>query len=421
LTRSDGADRTPHKWQFKSRFRRGAFGWRSHPAIERVDQAVAEIRKVARTDRALAAEGAVSFLERVSGALERVDSSSGAIGGAVNDAIAELAPLIGGAGASAKAHAKWLERLWVAYVADEIPYIELLGDYWGDLCPSAEVASAWAERLLPDAREALAPRDVYRHMPLQPVSACLSALYRAGRYDDVVRLGSPGIIWHWQRWVVKALVAQGRKAEAIAYAERCRDPHGGNGHIDAACEEILLSSGSAEEAYRRYALTATGGQTYVARFRAVQKKYPSKPAGQILADLVATTPGSEGKWFAAAKSAGLYDEALALAARSPADPKTLARAARDMAEKRPAFAVEAGLLALRWLVEGYGYEITGADVLAAYSNTLKAAKRAGTAAETRARIGEIVGGEKKGGFVTQVLAAYGGVWDRIVDPTMPEK
>lgn len=421
MTRSDGADSAPHKWQFKSRFRRGAFGWRSHPAIERVDEAVAEIRKVARRDPSLAAEGAVSFLERVSGALEHVDSSSGAIGGAVNDAIAALAPLIGGAGASEAAHAKWLERLWDAYVADRIPYIELLGDHWGELCPSAEVASAWADRLLPDAREALAPREAYRYMPLQPVSACLSALYRAGRYDDVVRLGSPGIIWHWQRWVVKALVAQGRKADAIAYAERCRDPHGGNGHIDAACEEILRSSGFAEEAYRRYALTATGGRTYLARFRAVQKKYPDKPAAQILADLVATTPGHEGKWFAAAKSAGLYDEALALAATSPCDPKTLTRAARGMVDKRPAFAVEAGLSALHWLVEGYGYEITGADVVAAYSNTLKAAKRSGTTAETRARMAEIVGREKKGGFVGQVLAAYGGVWDRIVDPTVPEK
>jgi hypothetical protein len=34
--------------------------------------------------------------------------------------------------------------------------------------------------------------------------------------------------------------------------------------------------------------------------------------GAILADLVETTPGEEGKWFAAAKDAGLYEEALAL-------------------------------------------------------------------------------------------------------------
>jgi hypothetical protein len=96
---------------------------------------------------------------------------------------------------------------------------------------------------------------------------------------------------------------------------------------------------------------------------------------------VKTTPGDEGKWFAAAKEAGLYDEALALASRTPCDPRTLARAARDLAEARPAFAVGAGLLALHWLVLGYGYEITGADVWAAYSSTMKAAETNGNADE----------------------------------------
>jgi len=43
--------------------------------------------------------------------------------------------------------------------------------------------------------------------------------------------------------------------------------------------------------------------------------------------LVETTPGSEAKWFAAAKDAGLYDEALDLAGRAPCDPRTLTRAA----------------------------------------------------------------------------------------------
>ena len=95
-----------------------------------------------------------------------------------------------------------------------------------------------------------------------------------------------------------------------------------------------------------------------------------------------TTPGDEGKWFAAAKDAGLYDEALALASRTPCDPRTLTRAARDHAEEEPAFAVEAGLLALHWLVQGYGYEITGADVWAAYDATMKAAKQQGSAPET---------------------------------------
>jgi hypothetical protein len=38
-----------------------------------------------------------------------------------------------------------------------------------------------------------------------------------------------------------------------------------------------------------------------------------KGPSQILADLVATTPGEEGKWFATAKELKLYDLALKLA------------------------------------------------------------------------------------------------------------
>lgn len=33
---------TPHPWEFRARFRRHAFGWRSQPAITRVRQAVAD-------------------------------------------------------------------------------------------------------------------------------------------------------------------------------------------------------------------------------------------------------------------------------------------------------------------------------------------------------------------------------------------
>ena len=68
-----------HRWQFAPRFRRNAFGWCSQLAIQRIREAVSEIRKVARRDPVLAVEGAVLFLEKVSPALEHVDSSSGAI------------------------------------------------------------------------------------------------------------------------------------------------------------------------------------------------------------------------------------------------------------------------------------------------------------------------------------------------------
>jgi len=83
-----------YKWAFAARFRRHAFGWRSQPAVQRVRDAAAEIQKVAKKDPALAAAGAVLFLEKVSPALEQVDSSSGAIGTAVNHAIETCATII---------------------------------------------------------------------------------------------------------------------------------------------------------------------------------------------------------------------------------------------------------------------------------------------------------------------------------------
>jgi hypothetical protein len=118
-----------HKWEFKVRFRRHAFGWKSQPAIQRVKQAVSEITKVARNEPALAAEGAVTLLERLSPALEHVDSSSGAIGTAVNNAIGELVPIIASAYADPTTREAWLERLWEAHASDQIPYIETLADY----------------------------------------------------------------------------------------------------------------------------------------------------------------------------------------------------------------------------------------------------------------------------------------------------
>lgn len=90
------ASGTTHKWIFFPRFRRNAFGWRSQPALVRVREAVSEIKKAARKDPVMAAEGAVLFLEKVSPALAHVDSSSGSIGTAVNNAIDTLVPIIVG-------------------------------------------------------------------------------------------------------------------------------------------------------------------------------------------------------------------------------------------------------------------------------------------------------------------------------------
>ena len=277
--------------------------------------------------------------------------------------------------------------------ADQIPYIESLGDRWGELCASKPVASAWADRLIgvdaPGARPRQeAPRPLPRDVRL-PQRTPL-----AGRYEEILDILQADSHLALQALGGEGARRQGRKAEAIRYAESCRGP-GPDAEVDQECEAILLSSGMIEEAYERYGLRANRGATYLATFRAVARKYPHRAPREILADLVKTTPGDEGKWFAAAKEAGLYDEALALAGRTPCDPKTLTRAARDHAEEQPAFATGAGLLALHWLVQGYGYEITGADVRAAYSSTMKAAEASGKADEVRERIRQIVGAESR--------------------------
>jgi hypothetical protein len=93
-------------------------------------------------------EGAVIFLEKASGALEHVDSSSGAIGTAVIRAIETLVPIVAQAPASDNLRDKWLERLWCAIDDDNIPYIELLPDHWGELCVTPESASRWADRFI---------------------------------------------------------------------------------------------------------------------------------------------------------------------------------------------------------------------------------------------------------------------------------
>jgi hypothetical protein len=392
----------PHTWEFKPRFRRHAFGWRSQPAIQRIKEAVREIKRVARTDACLAADGAVALLERLSPALEQVDGSSGAIGSAVNNAIAELVPIIATAPANPATREAWLERLWAAHEADEMPYIEQLADHWGELCASKEVASQWADNLARTTRLALS-RDRRRRAHFHGTSACLSALFRAERFQEIVTLLETDTIWPYQRWAVKALAAMGRKSEAIRYAERCRGPWTYDGEVDVLCEEILLSSGLVDEAYARYGIAANRRGTYAATFRAVATKYPHKPVHDVLADLVASTPGEEGKWFAAAKDAGLLDQALAFAETSPTDPRTLTRAARDMRTTAPDFAVRSGLLALHWLGQGYGYEITSADVLAAYAATMSAAEMLSKSDEIRRRVRELIAPGTGDGFMAKVL------------------
>lgn len=62
----------------------------------------------------------------------------------------------------------------------------------------------------------------------------------------------------------------------------------------------------------------------------------------------------------------MFDLAVSLAMRGPTDPRTLTRAARDFAQRKPEFAMACGTAALHWMAAGFGYEIMGSDVMDAY-------------------------------------------------------
>ena len=369
---------TKHSWQFVPKFRRNGFGWQSDKPIHRIKEAVAEIRKVARNDPILAAEGALVFIEKVSASLMGVDSSSGALSEHLNAAIEALSKIISAAPAKPAERRLWLKRLWQAVEDDEMPYLEYLLDFWGELCADPMLASEWANEFFPQLEFISDPRNqdapFYRW-----TTACFSALLAAHRYEEILELVSRPTFKWWdnRRWGVRSLVAQGKWAEAIHLAidqpSRSDPPDA----IARACEAILLAEGLVEEAYVRFALKANDSSTYLARFRAIAKKYPSIEPAVILGDLVAEDPSLSGKWFAAAKDAGLYDLAIELVSNSPADPRTLTRAARDYRRTQPRFALAAGLAALRWMAADYGYEITGEDILEAYREVLATAPLAG--------------------------------------------
>lgn len=396
---------TKHKWIFRARFRRHSFGWRSQPAVKRVKEAVSEIKKVARKSPVLAAEGAVIFLEKVSPALEQVDSSSGVIGTAVYNAVDILARIITAAPADDARRDQWLERLWQAVQDDDMPYIERLPDHWGELCVTPERASLWADRLIESTKAAFNPDpDIYGYF--SGSSACLSALLKAERYQELMILleNSRSAHWHYREFGVRALVVTGHMRAALQFAEESRGLNQPDLAISQVCEELLLSQGLSEEAYDCYGIESNLKMTNLATFRAIVKKYPDKKPLDILNDLLEDTPGEPGKWFASAKSIGLYQKAGELARTSPVDPRTLTRAARDFTEKEPAFAVESGLAALHWISEGYGYEITSLDVIEAYKYTMKAAENAGNVDETLARVSMVRRGDNMGAeFINKVL------------------
>ena len=203
-----------------------------------------------------------------------------------------------------------------------------------------------AHRALWAALRVHAERRRGQHAFSRADSACYSAFFAAGRHDELIALigGDPRPMWHDLHWI---------------------------GRIKGATSQI-------DEANR--------ATTYLVTCRLIAGKYSEIDPERVLSDLIATTPGEEGKWFATAKRLKRFDLAMQLAWKSPCDPKTLIRAAGDNVERAPGFIAEVGLAALHWVCQGRGYELTALDVQRAYRLASEVGHSVGQAERAALRI-----------------------------------
>ncbi|PWC52525.1 hypothetical protein TSH7_33400, partial [Azospirillum sp. TSH7] len=86
-------------------------------------EAVTVIKIVGKSNPLAAGEGALALIERLWPAFEQIDTSSGALGSAVNKALGVLIPILIVAPADPKTRAKWLERLYQAVLDDGVQYL----------------------------------------------------------------------------------------------------------------------------------------------------------------------------------------------------------------------------------------------------------------------------------------------------------
>ena len=357
-----------------------SYGWRgSQKAIARLKGAVSEIKAVRRRDPVAAGEGVVSLAERIWPAFEQIDTSTGALGSAVNRTLESLIPILIAAPADEAIRTGWLERLYHAIREDGVQYLFPVSERFGEIAVYPGLISAYADRDIDMIRMAWSDRTAFGYVATDTL--CLSCMLEAGRTDELFALLDlrQNRMWSDDRFGAEALVGQGRLEEALVFAEKrlALERQGySQSEIGRFCEDVLIRLGRRDEAYARYSLSAGRGSTYVAIWRDLIKRYPERDAGEILVDLI-EKHGNLGKWFAAAKDAECFDIALQCAADPNVEPATLVRAARDFRDRDPTFAAHVALQAIEHYLAGRGYDPSPSDAEAAMSHLHHSAQNAG--------------------------------------------
>ena len=379
---SSGMDPAPRPWAFLARLQVDPSRLPGELSLG-LHRAVGELRSAAKADPLRAGEGALLLCERLPAAVAVIDDPVGTVAGAIARSLDAVAPLIAAAPTSPAQRDAWLARLWTAIADDELGHLRRLAEHWGDLCVTRERAAAWAGRLLPAAREGVGtPAAV----------ACLASQVAAADHDAALALLAARAIavWPERQFGVRALAARGELDQALRYAADS-NPLGHRHAQDIArvCEAVLLAGGRRDDAYRRFAVAAHTRQNCRQTFEALLRAYPERAPGQLLADLIAGSPGQEGRWFATACALRFYTLAAEIAGRSPCDPRTLVRCGAQRLAGDPAFAGEVALAAIRWLCGGHGVEISGDDVYAALDLARAAAVRTGAEDRLRAALAAV--------------------------------
>jgi len=157
-------------------------------------------------------------MERLWPALQQIDGSSGALGNAVRRTLEALIPVSIAAPADSQTRSKWMDRLYEAVCEDGVEYLMPVEEQWGAICGSRELATQWADRMLPLVREVWGGRrsDSW----VVGATLCLSCLLETERFEELqeLLLLPTHRFWHFDKFGAEALDLVGI-AEIVQHGE----------------------------------------------------------------------------------------------------------------------------------------------------------------------------------------------------------